>query len=98
MTIPQKMVHRLPKVTLFWRSMGPIPLMSCEEVAAALGRSNRAVQEHYLDYCTHSPHCHTAALWESEDGELCYEFDALWDFLKEEGFTDLWQELFGCEK
>lgn len=70
--------------------------MSVEEVSAALGVTPRKIKEQFLNWTETDARHNFDSIWMLDDEE-CFEFDSLWDFLKEEGYTELWQELFGCE-
>jgi len=97
MTIPNIRRHSYKGITLTWeQAMVVVPVMSTADIAAALN-----VEEALLirDY-THSGDRFNI-VFSSDAGEPCFEFDSLWNYLRDqcpfEGAKDLYAELFACE-
>jgi len=79
---------------LTWEQAGVyVPVVSVRDVATALGVDEDVLVKDF-EYSGDGFNI----LWGSDAGETCFEFDSLWDYLKDdcpfESAKDLWATLF----
>ena len=97
MTTPIVRSHSYSGICLTWEQAAlVVPVISVDDVAAALHVEPAVLIKDFV---------HSGDGWNfihpSDAGEACFEFDSLWDYLRDdcpfEGASFLWAELFGCE-
>lgn len=97
MTIPNIRNHSYAGTMLTWEQASQVvPVMSVDDVAKALHVDVAILVKDF----THSGDGFNF-VHQSDSGEACFEFDSLWDYLRDDcpfdGAKELFAELFLCE-